>query len=445
MLTMGISLSIIGILKYFSNLIDTYLISPFGIEAISAVSLSGLVISMVISFLLGINVPSHSFFSKELARTKESLGGDAVSSLSTHLFHMTLIGFILGLFSFMTISGLSHYISALIFTGISGYEARQGFDSYLQIAKYSILMMPVIFVYFAYLATIGQTKIIITLSIISTGIKICSTWILINGLTYINVPSLKIQGAALGTILSEICLVGYILWNLMKGNALVFSLILFKKYLEKAVIMTFWPGIQAFISILILLIFRNLVGQMGIVYLAFTSVTLQVITMNRIILFGFVRSNAISFTNALNAQELGTAKEHFQKGSLLCIGGSIVCNLILCFFVQSILAAFSLSPSKDFNMVSWFILFALFSILELAAFNYETIAKLNGAEVFVSISEIILQFCVLLIGSYCFGILLQFGAISMWSCYLSLQIILVVVMYAQAKRVLQSHIQEINS
>jgi len=198
-----------NVLQTAFNVVDMIFVGKLGPEAIAAVSLSGMILMLIITLIVGIGIGTTAMVARSIGAKKYSLANEV--ALQSVLF---------GGIAALLLAGLGFFFSEALLK-IFGAEAnviKMGTD-YLRIIFLGSFTMFFLFLGAAILRGAGDAFTPMLILVLSTLINIVADPILIFGLGPF--PRLEIAGAALATVIARGIGMFIILFILIKGYSYI--------------------------------------------------------------------------------------------------------------------------------------------------------------------------------------------------------------------------------
>ncbi len=265
-------------------------------------------------------------------------------------------------------------------------------DAYIRIIKWVMPLAAVFFSLYGLLAAIKLTRVIMVATVGLNALNILFNYILIFG--KFGMPSMGIEGAAIGTVLAQslgaVFLLAYvILSRRLRGyRCCRFRNIHWR--LMKDIIMVSSPMIaQLGVSLCIFLYYESIIAGIGTVYLAVSHIVLTTCVLNRCLVEGFAEGGSILIGHQLGR---GDRKEAIQYAVAteciaLCLGAVLLVLVLM--FPEFIVNVFNTEEATVAIGVSALRFFAGFLFISTIGFPFEVIFTHNGWGRFALCAEFI--------------------------------------------------------
>lgn len=265
-------------------------------------------------------------------------------------------------------------------------------DAYIRIIKWVMPLAAVFFSLYGLLAAIKLTRVIMVATVGINALNIFFNYILIFG--KFGMPSMGIEGAAIGTVLAQslgaVFLLGYVIFSrrLRRYRCCRFRNIHWR--LMKDIIMVSSPMIaQLGVSLCIFLYYESIIAGIGTVYLAVSHIVLTTFVLNRCLVEGFAEGGSILIGHQLGR---GDRKEAIQYAVAteciaLCLGAVLL--ILVLMFPEFIVNVFNTEEATVATGVSALRFFAGFLFISTIGFPFEVIFTHNGWGRFALCAEII--------------------------------------------------------
>jgi len=268
-------------------------------------------------------------------------------------------------------------------------------DAYIRIIKWVMPLAAVFFSLYGLLAAIKLTLVIMVATVGLNALNILFNYILIFG--KFGMPSMGIEGAAIGTVLAQslgaVFLLAYvILSRRLRG----YRCCRFRRFrnihwhLMKDIIVVSSPMIaQLGVSLCIFIYYESLISGIGTIYLAVSHIVLTTFVLNRCLVEGFAEGGSILIGHQLGR---GDRKEAIQYAVAteciaLCLGAVLL--ILVLMFPEIIVNVFNTEEATVTTGVSALRFFAGFLFISTIGFPFEVIFTHNGWGRFALCAEFI--------------------------------------------------------
>ena len=265
-------------------------------------------------------------------------------------------------------------------------------DAYIRIIKWVMPLAAVFFSLYGLLAAIKLTRVIMVATVGLNALNIFFNYILIFG--KFGMPSMGIEGAAIGTVLAQslgtVFLLAYVILSRRLRDYRCCRFHNMQWRLMKDIIVVSSPMIaQLGVSLCIFLYYESIIAGIGTVYLAVSHIILTTFVLNRCLMEGFAEGGSILIGHQLGR---GNRKEAIQYAYAteciaLCLG--VVLLILVLMFPEIIVTVFNTEETTVATGVSALRFFAGFLFLSIIGFPFEVIFTHNGWGRFALCAEFI--------------------------------------------------------
>jgi len=244
-------------------------------------------------------------------------------------------------------------------------------------------------------------------------------------------PALGMEGAAIGTVLSQIFgtvyLTVYVLISkdlrqyqcfVMKG----FNLKIIKGLLKAGLPIT---G-QLVVVFVIYIYYETLIANLGTVYLAATHIVFTVFILKRAIVGGFAEGGSILIGNCLGRHNREEAMKYAYAAETIGIAVGVLLFSLIIAFPESIVKVFNTEPETVAVGTQALRFFALFMLIDVIGYPFEVIFSHNGWSKFVFFAGAGTHFVFLFGVSFLLLKIFGMGVYAAW-CAMAIQIVFYMV------------------
>ncbi len=406
---------------YLLQVADTIMVGRLGTEPLGAIAMAGLFGGILMTFIWPVSVGVQALSSRRFGRYMKDeqegyapVSGD-ISSVGITLDNGLVVGVVMGALAFLFSFTAPFFLSLLIkdpaLTPLS--------LSYIKIFKWGLPLGGVMMAAMGFLGGIKKTKYIMIATVGGSLVNIVLNYFFIFG--KLCFPLMGIRGAALGTVIAELLQAVYLYAcifmekDLRMYHTLRFGTIHFG--LMRNMTGVFLPlVVQNIFALSVFLVYESIIGGIGTVYLAATSVVFSVFRINKTIVGGFSRGSAILIGNALGAYEEKKAASLVHAAATISavIGTIILCIILL--FPQTVVSLFTKDNEVLTIGVRAMYFFAAFFFIEVLGYTLEIIFGGIGWGRYVLFSETTTN-VVFIIGASLLLLLLfpQWGIYAAWA------------------------------
>ena len=243
---------------------------------------------------------------------------------------------------------------------------------------------------YGFLAAINSTKVIMIATVMASVLNIVFNYILIFG--KLGFPALGIQGAAIGTLVSQLLGVIYLLLFVVLLKAIkVYKCLNFSRIrwrLVRDIFTSTYPLIvQGVVIRAGFLIFESIVGNIGVTYLAVAHIVVTVFYVNEAIIFGFAEGGSILIGNALGRGDQNEAIRFVYAMEIIAIFIGLVISLTIVLLPTPIIRIFNSEVETVATASKALRFFAAFGFIASMGHPFRIIFNRNGWGRYVLYSE----------------------------------------------------------
>ncbi|WP_421832978.1 hypothetical protein ACOQNK_14780 [Acinetobacter baumannii] len=326
----GINLSVVGFLTYLNGIIQVTISKFYSTEMVVATGLATLLISFIISPLMVILYANQALFARDFGISDKFKDERKNICISSAIVFSLLVGFIF----FLLFDLLSDAI--LYFLPEQSFKISHLINSYIDIVKYSILIVPLYFSLRGIFNGLGHSRYTLimcgfetTIAFIILASIFLYTSILGHHLSEKNIIALL----SFTIIFSELIGVFVGLFILFHFKILNFKFLFFfkqfKVYLSDTYNFFTFNALQNTIGFGVYMYFSNLVANVDSSLYSIYRLMTTIFSFNRFVVYGFRESNALFYAKKLYNKSLYEVK---KQHTLITVLISFFSNLI-CFFV----------------------------------------------------------------------------------------------------------------
>jgi MATE family multidrug resistance protein len=273
---------------------------------------------------------------------------------------------------------------------------------YINIIRIGLFPFTLHILFMSMFSSMKKTLHVMLSSLISYASNILINYVLIYG--KFGMPELGIRGAALGTVISQLIGIIYLLLAAYKlGYIKKYHIFTFKHLnpvTQKDIIAVgLPPGIQNFIAISIFMAYKLIIEKYDPIFLAATHVTFQYFRLNKTIIGGFARGAAILVGNAFGRKKREEAWEITTHAGILAFLNAILIGAFSFTFARLIGSFFSSDPEIILATERAIRFLVFFFFIEAIGYNFEMIFIPNGYGKWVLVSEFTNNVLFILLGT----------------------------------------------
>jgi len=259
-------------------------------------------------------------------------------------------------------------------------------DSYVSIVRWAMPVAGIFYALYGFLAAINRTIPIMIATIGINVLNIIFNYILIYG--KFGCPALGMEGAAIGTVLSQILgtiyLTAYVLLSKDMHQYNCFIIKRFNPNIIKGLLRAGLPiTCQLVVVFAIYIYYETLIASIGTVYLAATHVVFTVFILKRAIVGGFAEGGSILVGNTLGQGNRREAQKYAFAVEWIGIAIGIILFSLILAFPENIVRVFN-TESQTIAVGSEALrFFAIFMLIDVISYPFEVIFSHNGWSKFV--------------------------------------------------------------
>jgi len=263
--------------------------------------------------------------------------------------------------------------------------------TYIRIMRWSFIPFGLIMVLSRFAGAVKRARYVMISSTLSNLLNVVLNYLFIFGKG--GFPQMGIAGAALGTLISQIVglvyLLAVFLWDPYFKEYQLFQ---FKglriSTMSNILRLAAPPMVQNIFAFVVMMLYESLVERVDPYYLAATHVAFSSFRINKTLVGGFGHAAAILVGNALGAGEKDKAVDIGRSSRIFAFSiGSLAFGVF--FFFPHIVAQAFAGDSESIEVIARALrFFAPFYFLEILGFSYELIFNMNGWAPFTLKSEV---------------------------------------------------------
>ena len=259
-------------------------------------------------------------------------------------------------------------------------------DGYVSIVRWAMPVAGVFYALYGFLAAINRTIPIMIATIGINVLNIFFNYILIFG--KFGCPALGMEGAAIGTVLSQVLgtiyLTSYVLLSKDLRQYNCFIIKGFNPQIIKGLLRAGLPiTCQLVVVFVIYIYYETLIASIGTVYLAATHIVFTVFILKRAIVGGFAEGGSIFVGNNLGRGNRDEALKYAYAAELIGIAIGIGLFLLILVFPGRIVSVFNTEPQTIAVGTEALRFFAIFMLIDVIGYPFEVIFSHNGWSKFV--------------------------------------------------------------
>ncbi|MCP4021946.1 MAG: MATE family efflux transporter, partial [Desulfobacteraceae bacterium] len=264
-------------------------------------------------------------------------------------------------------------------------------NRYVNIVKWAMPMAAIFYALYGFLAAINRTIPIMIATIGWNVLNIFFNYVLIFG--KFGCPAMGMEGAAIGTVLSQAIGAIYLTAYVLTSN----HLRQFKCFIVKAVDTKIFKALlkagtpitgQLVVVFVIYLYYETLIANIGMVYLAATHIVFMVFFLKRAIVGGFAEGGSILVGNNLGRKNKDEAVKYAFAAEWVSIVIGVILFLLILIFPENIARVFNSESRTVAVSTDALRFFALFMLIDIIGYPFEVIFTHNGWARFVFLADV---------------------------------------------------------
>ena len=402
-----------GRLSHYShNVADSIMMGHFGEGSLElgALAVAGMFYWVLNTFLWPMANGVQAIVSR-----RSGAGGESAKpeNLGTVLDHGIITAMLFAVVSFV----LSFLAGPLFRTILHDKGIIKLGLEYIGILRWTFFPFAIQQVMMRFFSCIKKPRYSMLTSLISNSINILLNYIFIYG--KLGLPQMGIQGAALGTMLSNWAGLFFILGvSVRRGYISRYRFFHTRKIdfrlIKNIIRIAAPPAVQNILAMLIMLLYEAMVENLGAVYLAATHIVLSFYRINKTIVGGFSHGVAILTGNEIGAKNHERAKSIMRAGYLLGAAIGLIVFLFV-FLFPGLVASIFASPGETLDTATIALhFFSAFFFFEIIGFTFEMVFIGNGWGRWVLFSEFTTNVLFILVFTFVSTRILGYGIYMAW-------------------------------
>ncbi len=386
-LLLGLPLLFGQLTQYFHQIADSAMLGHFGETSseLAAIGIAGLYSWMLATFIWPVSTGIQAIASRRYGKQDSGVEahrfstGEALDNGLAVTFYAAGLS---TLFSFLA----KPVLGALL-------DSREILDlslQYIRIIRFSLLPLGLCFSLQGFFGALNKTRYVMYAGVLSNLSNILLNWIFIFG--KLGLPAMGIRGAALGTVLSDVITLIFLIWIVIqKGYLKQYRLFHFSDLsvmIQKDIIkVAVPPGLQNVFALGFFMTYQTIIEDYSVLYLAATHSTFAFFRLNKSIISGFARSASILAGNALGRGDKEDAQVIITAAGFISGLVAIFISLITFSGRNVIASVFTDSPETASAIVQTLLFFLPFFFIESLGYAFEMVFVPNGYGKWVLFSE----------------------------------------------------------
>ncbi len=415
--------------RVLMSIFDVAMVGRLGSEALAATGMGGMLVWAPMSMALGIRTAVQTISSRRLGQKKQAESGVAFHNglimATVFAFPVTLIGWF--------------YAEQIVPFFLKDQKTISLAVDYTSIVFISLLFSVYSFVFVGFYTGVEKTKIHMTVTITSNIINLYLNAALIYGSEGVDLffrevvpslsffkfawcwttfPAMGVKGAALATLVASVWMSAhyafYLFSNDLKTKFKVFSFSLNKKMMMKQLHLAIPMGVQECIIAFGWTFFLKVVGIIGVVELATTHIIFTIMHASFMPAMGIGMACSTLVSKYMGEQKTQKSVSSIKESVRLAEYGMGTLGVSFIFFPDFYLSLFT----SDLEIIKMGVggLQVVGALQFLDAIGFVLMFALIGAgnTVFPAVVESVLTWVVVVLGTYVFGVVLNFGFVVPW-------------------------------
>ena len=411
------------------SIFDVAMVGRLGSEALAATGMGGMLVWAPMSIALGIRTAVQTISSRRLGQKKEVESSTAFHNglimATAFAFPVTLIGWA--------------YADKIVPLFLDDQKTVSLAIEYTSVAFISLLFSVYSFVFVGFYTGIEKTKTHMTVTITSNVINLYLNAALIYGSEGIDLffsetlpsfsflkmawgwthfPAMGVKGAALATLVASFWMVvhyGFYLFSKeLKTNFKVFSFSFNKEMMIKQLVLAVPMGVQECIIAFGWTFFLKVVGIIGVVELATTHIIFTIMHASFMPAMGIGMACSTLVSKYMGEKKINKSVASIKESVRLAEYGMGTLGVSFILFPEFYLSLFT----NDLSIIKMGVggLRVVGALQFLDAIGFVLMFALIGAgnTVFPAVVESVLTWFVVVLGTYVFGVVLNFGFVVPW-------------------------------
>jgi len=253
--------------------------------------------------------------------------------------------------------------------------------SYIRIIKWAMPLAGIFYTLYGFLAAVNLTRVVMVATVGLNVLNILFNYVLIFG--KFGFPALGIEGAAVGTVLSQAMGTTYLASHVFFAkstrdyNCCRFDHLRWR--LMKNIFIASCPMIaQLGLVLSIFLYYESLIAGIGTIYLAVTHIIFTMFLLNRTLVGGFAEGGSVLIGNHLGRGQPEEALRYGYATEYIAIVFGVILVTLIMVFPQSIVRVFNQEPETVALGAEGLRFFAVFIFINMIGFPFEIIFTHNG-------------------------------------------------------------------
>jgi len=389
-LKIGLPLLASQMSHYLMNVADTAMVGHLGVEQLAAISMASLFFYIICVLVWPISIGSQAITSRRYGRLNEATGEEKekLFSFTGQVMDNGIItGALLGLIGIIAVSAAPFILSRLI----SDKALLPYSLGYLNIMRWVFPIIGISSAFTGFLSGIRKTQIVMVSTLIPNLFNVLLNYIFIYG--KFGITPMGIRGAALGTVLANILApIILIIYILSSQSIRKYKVFHFKKLdltmIKKIINFSYPAAIQNGGAFAIFLFYQSMVGGIGTVFLASTSIVFSLYRINKTIVGGFARGASILVGNALGVDDHKKAKEIIVAMEKIAVVVGLAILVTIMVFPEFVVSIYTKDEQTIATGIKALRFFAFFFFAEVMGFSLEIIFQNIGWAKYVLLSEV---------------------------------------------------------
>lgn len=414
---LGLPLLFGQLTHYFLQIADSAMLGHFGNDSseLAAIGIAGLFAWILNTFLWPLSSGVQAITARRYGRQDHN-NKDHKYFTGEVLDNGILLTLLVALLA-TAVSFLARPILTLL---IDTEEILELALQYIRIIRLSLIPTGLYFVIQGFFSAINKTRYVMYSGVLSNIVNVFLNWIFIFG--KFGLPVMGIRGAALGTAISYIVSILFLLLIIIRSHYIhtyrLFHFDRVHKSIQRDILkVAIPPGIQNLIALSIFMTYQTIIEDYSTVYLAATHSIFAYFRLNKTIISGFAKAAGILSGNALGRGDKAEAQCLITAAGFISVCVAIFVSVITFFGRVFIAGLFTSSPETITAIARALLFFMPFYFLEALGYAFELIFVPNGYGKWVLFSEFTTNVLFILGATVLVSHLFPGQILLAWLCY----------------------------
>lgn len=323
-----------GVAQNIVNVTDTAFLGRVGIVELGAAGNAGIFYMVLMMIGLGFTVGCQIIMGRRNGEGNLNSIGDLFNSGLFFLLPLALV-----LFCFL------YFLSPLLLSNLmASPEVLEASNQFLQVRSFGIFFAFFNFLFIAFYTGTTKTQILIKVTFLQSAVNVIFDYLLIFG--YGGFPEMGIRGAALASVISEVCALLYFFYYTTnkvdyKAYGLFQHLNFDPQKLKKILVVASPIMLQNFLALTTWLTFFMIIEQMGEKELAVSHIIRSIYMVVMIPLFGFSSAASTLVSNVMGQGRMNEVYRVIKKIVVLSLCSTLIFIPFMLLFPHSIIRIYT--------------------------------------------------------------------------------------------------------